>query len=125
MPRLVRGLVDAKRLDRLHSILTTRRQELQATVVRFRQEVRAGAVPHADTADQAAVSYQKNALQQQSDQAHRQLRLLDEALQRLEAGKCGECVLCGKEIAVMRLEAVPWARYCVDCQEMQEQGIIG
>lgn len=125
MSWLVRSPVNPKQLDRLQSILTTRRQELQAAVVRLQQEVRASADSHADTADQAAVSYDKDALQQQSEQARRQLRLLEDALRRLEAGKYGDCVLCGKEIAVARLEAIPWARYCVDCQEMQEQGIIG
>jgi DnaK suppressor protein len=98
---------------------------LQATAVRLQQEARASADPHADTADQAVVSYDKNALQQQSEQARRQSRLIDSALRQLEAGKYGECVLCGKETAVTRLEAIPWARYCVDCQEMQEQGIVG
>ena len=117
--------MNAKQLDRLQSILTTRRQELQATLVRIQQEVRASADPHADTADQAVVLYDKNALHAQGDQARRQLQLLDDALRRLEAGTYGECVLCGKEIAVTRLEAIPWARYCVDCQEMQEKGIIG
>jgi DnaK suppressor protein len=90
---------------------------LQATAVRLQQEARASADPHADTADQAVVSYDKNALQQQSEQARRQSRLIDGALRQLEAGKYGECVLCGKETAVTRLEAIPWARYCVDCQE--------
>ena len=74
---------------------------------------------------QALVSYSKNALHDQGEHARCQLRLLDEALRRLEAGQYGECVLCNKEIAVTRLEAIPWARYCVDCQEMQEQGIVG
>jgi DnaK suppressor protein len=120
-----RSLVNAKQLERLHSILTTRRQELQATLVRVQQEIRASVDPHPDTADQAVVSYDKNALHAQIEQAHGQLRLLDDALRRMKAGEFGECALCGKEIAVARLEAIPWARYCVDCQEMQEQGIIG
>ena len=52
-------------------------------------------------------------------------RLLDDALRRIDSGDYGECVMCGKDIAMARLEAIPWARYCVDCQEMQEQGLFG
>jgi DnaK suppressor protein len=93
---------------------------LQATLSRIQQDLRATTITHADAADQAVASYDKNALHQQAEQASRQLRLLDEALRRIDAGDYGECVLCGKEIAIARLEAVPWARYCVDCQEFQE-----
>ena len=95
--------MNARQLDRLHSILTTRRQQLQATFVRLQQEIRARMDPHPDTADQAVVSHEKNALHAQGDQARRQLRQLDDALRKLEMGTYGECVLCGKEITVARL----------------------
>ena len=35
----------------------------------------------------------------------------------------GECISCGKEINAKRLEAVPWTRHCIECQEKLEQGI--
>jgi len=75
---------------------------------------------HADATDQAVASYDKNALQLLGEMASRQLRSLNHALNRIEAGEYGDCVMCGKEIAVARLEAIPWARYCVDCQELHE-----
>jgi DnaK suppressor protein len=46
-----------------------------------------------------------------------QLRLIDEALDRLEAGDYGACLSCDEEIPHKRLNAIPWARYCVSCQE--------
>ena len=33
-------------------------------------------------------------------------------------------VLPGQTIAVLRLEAVPWARFCIDCQELAEKGML-
>jgi DnaK suppressor protein len=33
-------------------------------------------------------------------------------------------VHCGGEMQQKRLDAVPWARHCLDCQEKQEQGIL-
>lgn len=112
--------MDARVLNRLRAGLTARREELQATVSRIQQELRATTTAHADAADQAVATYDKNVLHQQVEQASRQLRLLDDALRRIDAGDYGECVMCGKDIAVARLQAIPWARYCVACQELQE-----
>ena len=48
---------------------------------------------------------------------YRQLRLVEEALDRLDTGDYGICVECDEPIAEKRLRALPWARYCVTCQE--------
>lgn len=113
-------MMNARDLTRLRSVLTVRREQSHATLSRIQQELRATTTTHADAADQAVASYDKNALHQQCEQASRQLRLLDDALRQIDAGDYGKCVLCGTEIAIARLEAIPWARRCVDCQEFQE-----
>ena len=41
---------------------------------------------------------------------------VDEALARLDAGTWGACTSCHKPIAAERLEALPWAAHCIDCQ---------
>jgi len=56
------------------------------------------------------------------DRATAQLTLVDEALARLDAGTFGACRRCGKEIASARLEALPWAAYCIDCQRAVDRG---
>jgi len=48
--------------------------------------------------------------------------MVETALQRIREGVFGECVSCGNEINPKRLEAVPWTRYCIACQEKLEQG---
>ena len=48
---------------------------------------------------------------------YRQLRLIEEALDRLDSGDYGICLSCDEPIPPKRLHAVPWARYCVRCQE--------
>src|SRR5215831_16281232 len=45
------------------------------------------------------------------------LREISDALQRIEHGTYGVCLECEEPISVKRLEAVPWARFCVACQE--------
>jgi RNA polymerase-binding protein DksA len=50
--------------------------------------------------------------------------LLDEveaALARLDAGEYGTCTRCGREIAVERLEALPYAEHCIQCQSELER----
>jgi DnaK suppressor protein len=50
------------------------------------------------------------------------LRDLDDALERLDDGGYGTCEDCGVTISQKRLEAIPWALYCVTCQERHQTG---
>jgi len=52
------------------------------------------------------------------------LQEIDAALQRIEQGTYGICEGSGEPIAKTRLEAKPWARYCVEYARMLEQGLI-
>ena len=55
------------------------------------------------------------------DRTDHQLALVGEALARLDAGTFGTCVRCGKPIAPDRLEALPWAPRCIDCQRIADR----
>ena len=77
-----------------------------------------------DPADMAANAYTKELLISMSANDRRLLELIDEALRRVEAGEFGECVNCGEPVQEKRLDAVPWARYCVKCQDLQERGLL-
>ena len=50
------------------------------------------------------------------------IQQIDEALDRIDAGSYGKCEPCGEQIAKARLEALPQAKYCVDCQERIDDG---
>lgn len=53
---------------------------------------------------------------------HRETLLrIDEALRKLEEGTYGKCEDCGEEISEKRLKVLPFAIYCIDCQEKREQ----
>ncbi|MBL7152973.1 MAG: TraR/DksA C4-type zinc finger protein [Phycisphaerae bacterium] len=52
------------------------------------------------------------------------LREIDDALGRIEQGSYGICEGTGEQIPKARLEAKPWARYCVEYARMMEQGLI-
>lgn len=44
--------------------------------------------------------------------------LVAAALTRINEGRFGECLNCSQEINAKRLEAIPWVRYCITCQEL-------
>lgn len=46
---------------------------------------------------------------------------IEHALVKAESGELGSCERCGNEIPTGRLEALPFARYCVDCQEIVDR----
>jgi DnaK suppressor protein len=69
-------------------------------------------------------NYSKNVILAVSENESRQLMLIDEALQRIEDEEYGTCQNCSKEIQPKRLAAIPWARYCLSCQELVEKGMI-
>jgi DnaK suppressor protein len=75
-----------------------------------------------DSADQAVLNYQKELLFTQSTHGHGQLSLVRLALERIQEGSFGECLLCGETIGEKRLEALPWTPYCIACQEKIENG---
>jgi DnaK suppressor protein len=77
-----------------------------------------------DPADMAANAYTKELLFSMSANDRRLLELIDEALVRIESGDYGECVHCGEDVQDKRLEAVPWARHCLRCQDLQERGLL-
>ena len=77
-----------------------------------------------DPADMAANAYTKELLISMSANDRMLLHLIDEALRRVEKGEYGECVNCGEQVQIKRLDAVPWARYCLKCQDLQERGLL-
>jgi DnaK suppressor protein len=77
-----------------------------------------------DIADKASNSYAKEFLFSLSNSERDLLQLMDDALVRIEDKRFGVCLSCEEEMNQKRLEAVPWARHCLACQEKQELGLL-
>ena len=114
-------MLSGKKAEHFKQLLETRIAELNHVLATAEQETRAGATRHADPADQAAAEYERQAIVHKSNTARQMLKTLGQALERIRQGSFGECAECG-DIEPKRLEAIPWARYCVKCQEAREQG---
>jgi DnaK suppressor protein len=117
--------MDKKKAEYYKKRLLTTQQELLRLVTKSERDGReADEEATQDIADKAANSYTKEFLFHQSDENRRLLQMVNEALERLKDGTYGLCVSCQGEVQVKRLEAVPWARHCIACQEKQDRGLL-
>ena len=69
------------------------------------------AVDFLETQQEQSVQYNEQAL----------LTEIEQALERLDNGTYGKCIVCGKPIPEKRLQALPWAARCIEDQEQLEQ----
>jgi DnaK suppressor protein len=113
-----------------YSMLQSFRKKLEEARDRFRQEAarkaesgrEAGAdLAAADVVDRAVSTYTKELNFSQSENDTQFLQMVNAALQRVEDGTYGECLNCGIEIGLKRLEAVPWTHLCINCQTKAEE----
>ena len=63
---------------------------------------------------------QRDLALREKDQLH--FEAVEAALARLDAGTFGTCIRCGRPIAPERLEALPWAAHCIECQRIVGRG---
>ena len=77
-----------------------------------------------DPVDLAVRNYSKNVMLAVSENESKQLVLINDALERLEDDEYGPCQNCEEDVNPKRLNAIPWARYCLNCQELVEKGLL-
>jgi DnaK suppressor protein len=117
--------MDKRKAETFKKRLIAKQTELLKLVTQSEQDGReADEEATQDIADKAANSYTKEFLFHQSDDNRRILLLVNEALDRIKTSEFGLCAACQEEVQPKRLEAVPWARHCIECQEKQEQGLL-
>lgn len=73
-----------------------------------------------DTGDQALVDLDREMGISLQEMRNRERQMVDEALASLEEGTYGHCAECDVEISEKRLEALPFARYCIECKSRIE-----
>jgi RNA polymerase-binding protein DksA len=74
-----------------------------------------------DLADIASDDIDRKMIEALGSQELKRLKLIDSALTRIQQGKYGLCVKCGKRIPQDRLEAIPYALMCIDCKTAEER----
>jgi DnaK suppressor protein len=74
-----------------------------------------------DLGDQANTAYTREFFFELGNGDRRLLREVVAALAKIDDGSFGSCERCGEPIAEKRLDAVPFARYCITCQRLAEE----
>jgi DnaK suppressor protein len=77
-----------------------------------------------DYIDYAVSSYHRDFTLSLTELDRQQLKLVDQALTRLRLRAYGDCQHCSAVIPEQRLDVEPWARHCIRCQELEEQGLL-
>jgi DnaK suppressor protein len=103
-------------------LVAKRRSVMAALEVKFDTQSRMGRVAEDD---QAQISHDEFISLRMNGLDYSQLRMVEEALDRLDSGDYGVCLSCEEAIPPKRLQAIPWARYCVICQELVGQETEG
>jgi DnaK suppressor protein len=85
----------------------------------YSKEVGEDGIP--DSGDVAAYSYSKEVLMGLGENERTKLRLVEDALAKIDEGIYGVCERCEEAIPVKRLDLLPFTRYCVQCQSELER----
>jgi RNA polymerase-binding protein DksA len=110
-------------VERMKKSLYELKREIYANLMAgnqdFKELVDGLAAP--DVADIASDDIDRRMIEAIGSQDLKRLRLIDSALTRIEQGKYGLCIKCGKRIPQDRLEAIPYALMCVECKSADER----
>ena len=105
-------------LNRIRKILEARQSEL-AKVLRNREGIAIEKSP--DALDEVQHASERELAIRNLDRESHLLRNVRGALRRMNEGSYGTCMHCEEDISPKRLEAVPWAAYCIHCQELADR----
>ena len=119
-----RNIMDGKKLDYFKDKLLQKQLSLTDMVQRTEGYGREKDQNIQDVADMAVESYTKEFNFGKSSGDRHILQLIREALDRIKDKSYGICVNCENPIQPKRLEAVPWTRLCIQCQDLLEKGLL-
>lgn len=105
-------------LEKFKKILEAKRDELER-VVRNRDGI--AIEKSADALDEVQHASERELAIRNLDRESNLLRNVRSALRRMEDGSFGICLHCEEEISPKRLAAVPWAPFCIQCQELADR----
>jgi len=106
-----------ERAESLRALLKHERNLALAKVREYRTAQEADALPlPSDELDSARATADVETHASLIERDEERLRAIDFAFNQLEQGRYGQCAQCGEEIPLERLKVVPFAAYCVDCQ---------
>jgi RNA polymerase-binding protein DksA len=115
--------MEQKLLDKMKQSLVKLKTEIISNLIVNNEdfkEIVEGMDPK-DLADIASDDIDRKMIEAVGSQDLKRLKLIDSALTRIEQGKYGLCISCGKQIPQTRLEAIPYALMCIECKTAEER----
>ncbi|MDR2518241.1 MAG: TraR/DksA family transcriptional regulator [Spirochaetaceae bacterium] len=110
-------------VERIHTSLMNLKKEIVSNLIASNEnfkEIVEGMDPK-DLADIASDDIDRKMIEAIGAQELKRLKLIDSALTRIQQGKYGLCMKCGKRIPQDRLEAIPYALMCIECKTQEER----
>ncbi|KAA0258508.1 TraR/DksA family transcriptional regulator [Deferribacter autotrophicus] len=106
-------------------LLKMRNELIDRLQKKYQEAIDLGKGEGQDSADQAYKIYNRNLMLGKVETDALKLKLVEDALKRIEKGTYGICISCEEKIDEKRLEYVPFARYCTECKtELEKKGLI-
>jgi DnaK suppressor protein len=105
-------------LEKYKAMLEAKRTELSAGL-RNREDIAIEKTP--DALDEVQLAGERELAIRNLDRESNLLRNVKSALARVADGSYGVCLHCDEEIKPKRMDAVPWAKYCIRCQEAADR----
>jgi DnaK suppressor protein len=102
----------------LHALLLKLREEL-ISLAKGESDALATSVQSPDTLEFATKTAEQDVTVAAANLRRRMLKEVENALRRVSRGTYGICEMCSEEIPANRLKAVPWARFCLACEEQR------
>jgi DnaK suppressor protein len=109
-----------KQIEAQRKLLTAKREQLVRKLTETKRENDATELDRGDDLDRAAASRDQELNYMLTAREREELRAINEALEKIEDGLYGACERCEKHIGAKRLQALPLAPYCRDCQDEME-----
>ena len=105
----------------LYNKLFIRRKEAMELSRRIREELRNINFAESEFEEKAQLENVYQDLNRQENEAHKEIRLIDHALEKMRGGDYGQCDSCGRQISEKRLHALPWTTLCRKCVDRVER----
>ena len=120
-------------LERFRKLLTEERDRVSGSLAKRSRAIKHrgqesggdGGKAHSNhMADQGTDEFENEATIKFASTEGRYLYRIEGALERVEDGTYGNCQACSGKISIERLRALPYARFCIDCKEKEEAGLL-
>jgi DnaK suppressor protein len=124
LPKLKKSPYGKADLKPMKAALLELRSRLQGAIDKLGNEALRADEPDTDSedvADHGSDAFERNMTLGLMENEARTLHQIEDALEQMEGGRYGVCILCGQGIPLARLEALPFATTCVPCQEKAER----